>query len=227
MKNLKVYVYVAALIMVGVFNVNAQTNVVSTGSTNKPVHKTFKTFDLSNFVFTVENEFRAKDTGTSFFYEHNDIQAKYLLIDKYFDIFTDYRLIFKNSAEGNNWKNQSMFLEGFNIKYPEQTWGKINLRQRLEIGLNHAPTKDTYQWNVFPKYNTPWKLTKYEINPFVADESFFDTQQSMGFVKNRVYAGIDYKFTPKIKGGTWYYYETAAHSSSTANVLVTQIKFEF
>lgn len=208
-------------------SVNAQTNSTPTATTNSPTSKAFKTFDLNNFVFTLENEFRAKSTGSAFFYEHNDFQAKYLLVDKYLDVFTDYRLIFKNSAEGNNWKNQSMFLEGFNVKYPQQKWGKINLRQRLEIGLNQSPSKDSYQWNVFPKYNVPWKLTKYEINPFIADESFFDTQDSMGFVKNRVYVGVDYKLTPKIKGSTWYYYETSAHSSAHANCLVTQIRFEF
>ena len=43
----------------------------------------------------------------------------------------------------------------------------------------------------------------------------------------KLLAGFDYKIRPKIKGGTWYYYETQNGSSANANVFVTQIRFEF
>jgi len=177
-------------------------------------------------VFTLEEEFRAKNQATPLFYEHTDIQYKYLL-NQNVDVFTDYRFILQNKGKGFN--DQNMFIEGFNLKYPESTnWGKINLRTRIEIGLNTSPTASTYQLNVFPKYNTPWKWTRFKINPFIADESFYDTIHSMGFVKNRIYAGVDWQITPKIKGSTYYYKEDSKSNPwSHADVAVTQIKFEF
>jgi len=153
-------------------------------------------------------------------------QPKNDLINKYVDVFTDYRLILQDKGKG--FKDQSMLLEGFNLKYPEQKWGKINLRNRLEIGLNNDPTPTTYQINEFPKYNTPWKFTKFKINPFVADESFYDAQHNFSFIKNRIYGGVDWTITPKIKGATYYYKEDVRSNPWVhSDVFVTQIKFEF
>jgi hypothetical protein len=180
------------------------------------------TNELSKVSFTYENEVRAE--SQSLFYNHNDIQLKYY-VDRYFDVFTDYRLIFQD--KGHGFKSQNMFLEGFTLKYPEQPWGKVSLRNRIEIGLNPEPTPTSLMWNEFPKYNTPWKWTKYEINPFVAYEMFFDIRRDMNFTKNRIYVGVEWKITPKIYGSTYYYYETLIGKSSHSDVLVTQIRFRF
>lgn len=203
--------YIALLCSIFVTNINAEESSFS-----------FK----KNSVITLEEEFRLKDQPKDpFFYEHTDIQYK-LLINKYFDVFTDYRLIL--SGKNGSFDSQNMFIEGFNIKYPEQKWGKINLRTRVEIALNSYPKADTYYLNVFPKYNTPWKWTKFKINPFVADESFYDTLNSGCFVKNRIYAGFDWAINKNIKGSTYYYHENTRNNPWThTDVAVTQIKFEF
>ena len=202
--------------------------LISILTTRASTNETFHSF-WDKTTFTFEEEFRLKDASYGpLFYEHSDIQIKYKLVDKYLDVFSDYRLIFQNKGKG--WNTQSMFLEGFNLKYPESTnWGKINLRTRLEIGLNDAPAANTYQLNVFPKYNTPWKWTKFAINPFVANEFFFDTEHSMEFIKDRIYAGVDWKINKWIKGSTYYYKEEAKSGTSwvQADVAVAQIKFEF
>ena len=213
----KLFLILALLTIIGSSIVNAQTN------------KTVNFFDRSHLVFTVEEEFRLKDQGSvhGLFYEHTDVQAKYL-VNKYVDVFTDYRLIFKNKA--GTWGDQSMFLEGFNLKYPESTnWGKLNLRTRIEIGLNKDGVDTTYELNVFPKYNTPWKFTKFDINPFAANEMFFDTLNSADFIRNRIYAGVDWKITKSIKGSTYYYHEEAKSGVTwtPSEVVVVQIKFEF
>ena len=106
-------------------------------------------FATTNFIFTYENEFRLKNQNNPLYYDHNDIQIKYL-ISPYVDIFSDYRLIFQN--KGTGWTDQNMLLEGFNLKLPKQQWGKLNLRNRLEIGFNPSPTPTTWQLNEFPKY---------------------------------------------------------------------------
>lgn len=206
----------------------ATVMVLSLTSTVKAnTNDIFGVLDSHKFVFTFEEEFRLKDTSSDspVFYEHSDIQAKYL-INKYVDVFTDYRLVFQNKGKG--WNDQSMFLEGFNLKLPESTnWGRVNLRTRLEIGLNSSPTPTTYTLNVFPKYNSPWRWTKFQINPFVADELFFDCERSLEFNKNRGYVGVDWKINNRIKASTYYYHENSYVGGKPADVAVQQIKFEF
>lgn len=208
-----IVIAVLTMIIIGSSSVKASTNEIGI-------------FDSKRVVFTFEEEFRMKNQSTPLFYEHSDFQMKYL-INTYVDVFTDYRFILQNKGKG--FKDQSMFLEGFNLKYPENTnWGKINLRSRVEIGLNESPTPTTYQLNEFLKYNTPWKFTKFKINPFVADESFYDVQHNFDFVKNRVYVGVDWEISKKAKCSTYYYKEDAkANPWTHADVAVTQIKFEF
>ena len=67
---------------------------------------------VSKISFTYENEVQVKSQSSPFYYDHNDIQAKYL-INKYLDVFTDYRLILQD--KGNGFKSQSMFIEGFKV----------------------------------------------------------------------------------------------------------------
>lgn len=219
----------------GLLGARASTNEVAETPASTNLFLGF--VNPEKIVITYENELRAKDqnNNTPLFYDHNDIQFKYLLAE-HFDIWVDYRLILQN--KGTGFKDQSMILPGFNLKNPEQWWGKINLRVREEIGFNSLPglgakttenQRNTWQLNLFPKYDAPWKWTKFKFQPFVADESFWDTADAMAFVRNRVYAGFDWEITPKIKGGTWYYRETqnSLYGSTHSDVGVMQIRFEF
>jgi hypothetical protein len=188
--------------------------------------------DSSKFVFQYENEFRGKDRDNSspLFYDHNDFQVKYLF-NQYFDVHTDYRLVFQDKSTGakdTGFKDTSVFLEGFDLKLPESPkWGKITMNDRIEISLNGGSSPNTYYLRNFPKYDFPLKLTRYQFQPFVANESFWDVEHNMQFVKNRIYAGIDWQITPKIQGGTWYYYETYNGTATHANVGVMAIRFLF
>lgn len=184
----------------------------------------------SNLVFSFNQEFRGKEP-LGFFYQHSDIQAKYLFGD-YIDIFTDYRLIFQEKTVKAGFKDQSMFLEGFDLKSSDTQYGKISLRSRLEIGLNPYPTPTSYQLNEFPKYNLPWKFTKFQFNPFVADEMFFDCRNNLDFDKNRVYLGIDWQISKRIKCSTYYFRESVQPSSTKgrwtqADVIDQSITFVF
>lgn len=178
--------------------------------------------DLKKFKFSLQEEFRFKETGDAFFYQFTDFQAKYDF-NKYFDLFVDYRLIFKQKS--GNWDQYNVIMPGFTLKYPEQKWGKVEVRTRGEAGLDYSPV----QWalNVQPKYNTPWKWTKFDINPFVADEMFFDVRNNMDFTVNRIRIGVDLKLANKIKSQLGYYYETYGNKSGHSDVLSFSVKFDF
>lgn len=208
---MKKIVYTILLLTMGfALNSKADTNTNSTF--------------LDHTSVTLEEEFRFKEGD--FYYEHTDISGKYKFND-HVDVFGGYRLILQDKGLG--FKDQSMFIPGFNLKTSDSKYGKLTLRSRVEIGLNTSPTPTSYQLTEYLKYNTPWKLTKFKINPFIGDETFFDCSHQMDFNKNRAYAGLDYQFTKKIKGSTYYFRESNKKNNNwtDSNVVVTQVKFEF
>ena len=186
----------------------------------------------SKSQFQVEEEFHyyAGPQATMLNYEHTDLQYKYLA-NSYFDVFGSYRLIFKESA--NTWQNYNMFVPGFDLKLPIQLWGTLNLRTKVEItpANQHGNTPATYMQAEWLKYNTPWKFTKYEINPLVGDEPFFNTADGYDFVRNRVTAGVDFKINQNIKGTLMYWYQndknTKIQTWIGSDYIDFQLKFLF
>ena len=188
---------VASLMMVGVLNASG----------------------LDNLGFSLQEEFRFKDTGDSWYYQHSDFQIKYK-VSKYVDVFTDYRLIFQNKG---GWDAYNVVMPGFTLKYPTDKWGKFEVRTRGQAALDASPV--LWSLNIQPKYNFPWKWTKYEFNPYIADEIQWILDDNIDYKTNRVRVGIGWKFTKGVKGSLGYYYETS--NKGHANVVNTSIKFEF
>jgi len=214
-------VFVFLLMIISIMSVFAQT------STN-----TFWPGFKVKSQFQVEEEFHyyAGPQAAMLNYEHTDLQYKYLA-NSYFDVFGSYRLIFKESA--NTWQNYNMFVPGFDLKLPTQSWGTLNLRTKVEItpANQHGNIPATYMQAEWLKYNTPWKFTKYEINPFVGDEPFFNAADRYDFVRNRVTVGMDFKITPSIRGTLMYWYQTDKNIKSQtwtgSDYIVAQLKFLF
>lgn len=177
---------------------------------------------LDRVGISLKEEFRFRDTGQSFFYQFTELGISYE-INNYLDVFTKYRLIFKE--KNGLFDDSNVLLPGINLKYPAQKWGKVSMEVRGEAGLDFNPIP--WVLNVHPKYNTPWKWTKFEFNPYVSDEMFFDASHDLDYLSNRVRVGMDYKFTKGIKGSTGYYYEANEEKGTHANVVNTSIKFEF
>ena len=193
--------------MVGALNVNASTNDF---------------LSLDRVGFSLQEEFRFKDTGTAFFYQFTQFQVTYE-INKYVDLFANYRLIYKE--KDGSWDNFNVVMPGISLKYPAQKWGKVGMSIRGEAGLDFSPVP--WALNVHPKYSTPWKWTKFQFNPYVSDEIFFNASDDLSYVANRIRVGVDYKFTKNIKGSTGYYYEVNDVKGTRSNVVNTSIKFEF
>jgi hypothetical protein len=179
----------------------------------------------TNFTFTVEDEIRVKTEG-GFYYNHTDLKLAYSMTP-WMDVFGGYRLVFQDPGDGfDNWNK---FLPGVTLKTPEGSWGKLSLRSQFEFGLAPKDIDNTYELSEKLKYNTPWKWTKLEINPFVADEVFFDADRGMDFDKNRAFGGFDYKITQHLKGSVFYFYESAKGGGKwdDAHVIGTSLRFEF
>jgi hypothetical protein len=75
----------------------------------------------------------------------------------------------------------------------------------------------------------PWKFTKLEIQPFVADEVFLRFTKSDAFNQNRFFAGFAVSVTENIRGE--FYYMLQSYKSGItwfdANVFGTKLKLAF
>jgi len=74
----------------------------------------------------------------------------------------------------------------------------------------------------------PFKLTKFDIHPFVADEIFADFEENE-MNKNRLYSGIEWKFVKSWRGKMFYLWQCSKRNGKwiDTHVLGTQIKFFF
>lgn len=179
----------------------------------------------TNLTFSVEDEVRVKTDG-GFYYNHTDLKLAYSLTP-WIDLFGGYRLVFED--QGTGFDNWNKFIPGITFKTPESKWGQFSLRSQFEAGLAPSGVDNTYELSEKVKYNTPWKWTKLEINPFIADEMFLDADRGMDFDQNRAFGGFEYKITKNLKGSVFYFYESAKNGGKwdDAHVFGTSLRFEF
>lgn len=173
----------------------------------------------------LEEEFKWGDNAGDFFYHHYDLGFVHDL-GKHLNLGIGYRQIFEKKSgqfkeENEPYGMATLFweLEGF----------KFDDRSRLEY--RHFDYQ-TDSWRYRNKINMkfPWKFTKLEIQPFVADEIFLGLN-GINLNQNRFSSGLGFKITRNIKGEL-YYMLVSNKSSGTcvwtdANVLGTKFKISF
>ena len=71
-------------------------------------------------------------------------------------------------------------------------------------------------------------MKKFEIQPYVADEVFYDLDKDI-LNRNRLYGGFGFKIADNLKGEIFYLWEATKSSGkySDTNVLGTKVKFYF
>jgi hypothetical protein len=74
----------------------------------------------------------------------------------------------------------------------------------------------------------PFKLTKFEIQPYLADELFVDFDQEI-LSHNRTYGGFSFKLFKNVKGELFYLRECVKKSGNwtDTNVFGTKLKVSF
>lgn len=177
----------------------------------------FSAAAADNLKFSLREELRFRDTGTSFYYHFTQFQVKYQLTD-YLDVFSNYRLVFKSRDDG---------FEPFNVCMvgASAKWKGFKLSVRGDAALDFNPVP--WALNIQPKYNTPWKWTKFQINPYIGDELFLDASNELKYLVNRVRAGVGYRLSKNVKGSLGYYYEVNEAKRTQSNVILTYISWGF
>jgi hypothetical protein len=185
---------------------------------------------LKHTTFTLEEEFRQSGDRARSFYEHTDFQVKYA-VNGWLDAFGSYRLIYQD--KGHGYHTASMFVPGFMLKAPTTLlpakYGALSLRSRVELTLQDSQNKASYQDTEFLKYSLPWKWSRWQIQPFVGEELFFDCAKDLDFNRNRFYAGVDFVLSSRVKGSLFWYdqQDKGKRAWTSDNIIVAQVKFVF
>ncbi|MDD5506671.1 MAG: DUF2490 domain-containing protein [Candidatus Omnitrophica bacterium] len=178
-----------------------------------------------NLKFALEEEFRWGDNAREFFYHHYDAGVSYLL-NKFLGVGGGYRRIYelkKGKFEPENEPYITATLYG-GIKGVA-----LESRSRMEYrNFNYKP--DSWRYRNKFSAKLPWKFSRLELQPYVADEIFASFASGTNqFNQNRLSSGILFKLTSSIKAEIYYMLNSIKNSGkwTDANVLGTKFKITF
>jgi len=175
------------------------------------------------FKISIEEEFRWGDNAGELFYHHYEPGLTYAA-NKHLDISLKYRQIYdkkKGKFKEENQPNLNVALKGDFFGF------SLEDRSRLEYRhFDYQPDS----WRYRNKFTTklPWKFTKFEIQPYIADEIFVNFYNT-SFTKNRLYAGLGINLAKNIKAELYYMLESSqsTHIWTDVNVFGSKLKIVF
>ena len=180
-----------------------------------------------NIKITAEEEFRWGDNANQLYYHHYDLGFLYSF-NKNFDLSLNYRHIYerkKGKFRLENEPNINAILKG-------DLWG-FNLTDRNRIEYRHFDYQDdSWRYRNMFTVRFPWKFTKMQIQPYLADEIFIGSIGA-AFNNNRFYSGLGFTLNKNIRGEIYYLLQhtRTVNKASTnwpfVNVLGTKLKILF
>ncbi len=173
----------------------------------------------------LEEEFRWGDNASQFYYHHYDVGIFYAL-NKHWSVGGGYRHVYELRKGEFKLENEPYLTATLLLK---KQGFILDSRNRLEY--RHFDFQDD-SWRYRNKFTLkfPWKFTKIEIQPYVADEIFVGLGGGTNeFNQNRLSAGFGMNLTKNIKGEIYYLLQSTKSSDiwADANVLGTKIKIAF
>lgn len=172
-----------------------------------------------------EEEFRWGDNVSQFYYQHYDVGYAYIL-NKYFNFGGGFRYI--KELKSNKFRDESdPYFVAFT--YWELLNFKFSDRVRIEYKYYDYQVN---KWRFRNKLDirAPWKFTRFEIQPLVADEIFFNFN-GINLNENRLYAGFGFSIIKNLKGELTYMLRSTKNAGlgtwNETNVLSAKLKLAF
>lgn len=173
----------------------------------------------------LEEEFRWGDNAKEFCYHHYDLGFGYEL-SKHLNLGIGYRQIFEK--KGDKFKEENAPYGAASL-IGELAGFKFDDRSRLEYRHFDYQT-DSWRYRNKITIKLPWKFTKLEMQPFIADEVFLSLN-GINLNQNRFSCGFGLKITKNMRGEIYYMLQSSKSSGTClwkdANVLGTKCKISF
>ncbi|MFC1667685.1 DUF2490 domain-containing protein [Candidatus Omnitrophota bacterium] len=174
----------------------------------------------------IEEEFRRGDDMSNPYYNHADVGFSYSGLADWFVFSLNYRHI--KEEKSNDWKTEYRPHLNGTIKWEWQDFSFSN-RSRFEF-RERQDADEVWQYRNKISAKFPISFTKHKIQPYIADETFFDSD-SKELNRNRLYSGLSFKIFKSLKGDIFYLWQRSKSSSSGKwtdyNVVGTKLKLTF
>ncbi len=183
-----------------------------------------------NSKLLFEQEFRWGDNASRFYYQHYDIGYQYSL-NKYFSLGGGFRYIKEKKSQGNQlsrFRDESDPYFASFMNYELYNW-KLADRVRIEYRYYDYQVNS---WRFRNKFDikSPWKFTRFKIQPLIADEIFFRFN-GIDLNENRLYAGFAFALTKNLSGEITYLWKTNKSVNTCVwtdtNVMSAKLKLAF
>ena len=179
----------------------------------------------SSLKLALEEEFRWGNNAGDFYYHHYDLGFFYD-VNKHLSIGIGYRQIFEEKSGKFKEENEPYGTATF---IWETAGFRFDDRSRLEYRHFDYQT-DSWRYRNKITVKAPWKFTKWEIQPYVADEIFLGLN-GINLDRNRFFSGLGFKISRNLKGEIYYMLQSSKSSGTClwkdANVLGTKLKLSF
>ena len=171
-----------------------------------------------------EQEFRLGDNGSNLYYEHSDIGVAYSGAAKWLELAVNYRHILEEKK--SKWKEENMPHMSATLKWKMFDFSLSN-KMKFEY-KNRQDAEDYWRYTNKLTITPPCKFTRKEIQPYVADEIYYDfDKQSLNV--NRLYGGLTFKLFKNVGFDIYYLWQASKQSKkwSDLNILGTKLKITF
>jgi hypothetical protein len=178
-----------------------------------------------DWKITVREELRfGKDNGNP--YLHNtDIGLVYKSLGDWIDLGFNFKKEYeKDSSDKFRHENRP----NFNIMLKGNLFD-LDVRDRIRLEYRDFELKeDIWRFRNKTTVNLPLKLTKFNLQPYIADEVFINLGQSH-INQNRLYVGFSFDLAKNLKAGIYYMLKSnkQTYGWSQTNVVGTQFVFLF
>jgi hypothetical protein len=171
-----------------------------------------------------EEELRWGNDLKDFYYEHSEATLAYKGVAKWLTLGTGYRLTYEE--RGRDFFYANIPFEYATVKWDVKGW-TLSDRSRIEYLGREEQANDFWRYRNKVTIAAPWKFTKYEIRPYVAEEIFFHCED-VDITKNRVFGGVTFNIIEHVGGELYYLWEATDQGKwFDDHIMGSKLKFSF
>ena len=183
-------------------------------------------YDMNkDWKITVREEFRFGKSGGDPYLHNTDVGLVYKSLGDWIDVGLNFKKEFEKDSSG---KYRGENRPNLNIMVKAKLFD-LDVGDRLRLEYRDLETKDDV-WRFRNKtvVNLPFRITKFKLQPYIADEIFINLGESR-INQNRFYSGFSFKLSKNLKTNIYYMLKSSKQSSGwlDTNVIGAQIVFLF
>ena len=179
-----------------------------------------------DWKITVREELKLGRSGDDPYTHNTDVGLVYKGFGDWIDMSLNFKKEFERDSSGKfrreNRPHINLMLKG------ELCGLKVGDRLRFEY-RDRENTEDLWRFRNRFMINLPFKLTEFDLQPYVSDEIFINLGEST-VKQNRFVTGLSFKLSENVKTNVFYMYKSSMSSSSgwiDTNVIGTSLVFVF